>query len=63
MNQLTADERRNTPRNQNLEMNAVLKVGMIRLFKVTPAFIGVYPFSRRLTAVCRFIQIYFFRRM
>jgi hypothetical protein len=42
--QLTADERRYTPRNQKLEQNAGLTHKVINFFDPSPGFIGVYPF-------------------
>jgi len=42
--QLTADERRYTPRNQKLEQNAGLTHMVINFFDLSPGFIGVHPF-------------------
>ncbi|MFH1028340.1 MAG: hypothetical protein V1791_10090 [Pseudomonadota bacterium] len=41
--QLTADERRYTPRNQKLEQNTGLTHKVINFFDVSPGFIGVHP--------------------
>jgi len=42
--QLTADERRHTPRNQKLEQNTDLTHKVINFFDESPGFLGVHPF-------------------